>query len=97
MLTIGKIREGIYMAAREFPITKVELFGSYAEGTNDEKSDVDLLVEFISSSVSLLTLNSLKYRLEEILDAEVDVVHGPVENGSLIEIGKVVNLYGAQG
>ena len=89
MLTIEKIR-------KEYPITKAELFGSYAEGTNHEKSDVDLLVEFVTSAVSLLTLNSLKYRLEELLDTEVDVIHGPVESGSMLEIGKVVNLYAAQ-
>ena len=41
MLDIRKIREGIYTVAAEYPIRKVELFGSYAEGTNHEQSDVD--------------------------------------------------------
>lgn len=95
MLTVGKIREGIHAVALEYPITKVELFGSYAEGTNHEQSDVDLLVEFVTSSVSLLTLNALKYRLEEIYHTEVDVVHGPIEDDGLIKVGKVVPLYGA--
>lgn len=93
MLDIRKIREGIYTVAAEYPIRKVELFGSYAEGTNQEQSDVDLLVEFVTASVSLLTLSALKYRLEELLNTEVDVVHGPLEEGALITIGKVVPLY----
>ena len=93
MLDIRKIRDGIYTVAAEYPIRKVELFGSYAEGTNREQSDVDLLVEFVTASVSLLTLNALKYRLEELLHTEVDVVHGPLEEESLITIGKVVPLY----
>ena len=93
MLDIRKIREGIYTVAEEYPIRKVELFGSYAEGTNHEQSDVDLLVEFVTASVSLLTLSALKYRLEELLNTEVDVIHGPLKEGSLITIGKVVPLY----
>ena len=93
MLDIRKIRDGIYTVAAEYPIRKVELFGSYAEGTNREQSDVDLLVEFVTASVSLLTLNALKYRLEELLHTEVDIVHGPLEEESLITIGKVVPLY----
>lgn len=93
MPDIEMIKKGVYMVASEYPIKKVELFGSYAEGTNHEQSDVDILVEFITSSVSLLTLNALKYRLEEILDTEVDVIHGPLEAHSMIELGKVVSLY----
>lgn len=93
MLTIGKIKEGIHTVAKEYPIKKVDLFGSYADGTNNEKSDVDLLVEFITASISLLTLNALKYRLEEIYNIEVDVIHAPLDEDAMIEIGKVVPLY----
>lgn len=93
MLTIGKIKEGIDIVANEYPIKKVDLFGSYANGTNHEMSDVDLLVEFITTSISLLTLNELKYRLEEIYDMGVDVIHAPLDAETMIEIGKVVPLY----
>ena len=93
MLDIGKIREGIITVAAEYPIKKVELFGSYADGTSHEQSDVDLLVEFITASVSLLTLNALKYRLEELFDTEVDVIHGPIEKSAVITLGKVVPIY----
>lgn len=93
MLDIAQIKDGIYTVIAEYPIKKVDLFGSYADGTNHEKSDVDLLVEFMTSSISLLTLNGLKYRLEEILKTEVDVIHGPIEKDALITIGKVVSLY----
>lgn len=93
MLDIEKIREGVHTVVSEYPIKKVELFGSYAEGTNNEKSDIDLLVEFVTPTVSLLTLNALKYRLEEIYNISVDVVHGPIDKNTLISIGKVVSLY----
>ena len=66
-----------------------------ADGRERADSDVDLLVEFSSPQVSLLTLNSLKYKLEELLEADVDLVHGPLPEGSMIEIGRRISLYGA--
>ena len=95
MLTIENIKEGIDIIVNEYPIKKVDLFGSYANGTNHEKSDVDLLVEFITTSISLLTFNALKYRLEEIYNIEVDVIHAPLDDDAMIAIGKVVPLYNA--
>lgn len=93
MLSIEKIKKGINTVAVEYPLKKVELFGSYAEGTNKEESDIDLLVEFVAPAVSLLVLNGLKYKLEEILDVEVDIIHGPLKEDAMISIGKVVPVY----
>ena len=42
---------------------------------------------------TLLSLNRLKYRLEEIYKQEVDVIHAPLDENAMIEIGKVVTLY----
>lgn len=53
---------------------------------NKEDSDVDLIMEF-SLPVSLLTLSMIKLKLEEILKVGVDVIHGPLEESDLIEIG----------
>ena len=95
VLTVAKIREGINTVANEYPIKRVDLFGSCANGTNHEKSDVDLLVEFFTASISLLTLNALKYRLEEIYNIEVDVIHAPLDDDAMIKIGEVIPLYGS--
>ena len=48
-----------------------------------------------SIPISLLTLSMIKLKLEEILKVGVDIVHGPIEESDLIEIGKVVELYAA--
>lgn len=93
MLDIQKIKAGVQLAAQEYPIKKAELFGSYANGTNHPDSDVDLLLEFKTSRVSLLTLNAVKYRLEDILKADVDVIHGPLTPDSMIVIDRKVPLY----
>jgi len=45
--------------------------------------------------ISLLTLSKIKLELEEILKLKVDIVHGPVRETDLIEIGKVVEVYAA--
>jgi len=97
MLTLEQISSGVSRAAREYPIKKAELFGSYANGNCREDSDVDLLMEFHTPRVSLLTLNSLKYRLEELLKTEVDVVHGPLPVDSFLEIDRRIPIYETQG
>ena len=95
MLTLKQIADGISIVAQEYPIKRADLFGSYANGTNRGDSDVDLLVEFQSDRVSLLTLNQVKYRLEELLGRDVDIVHGPLISDSLLEIDRRIPLYGA--
>ena len=95
MLSLQQIRDGVDLAAQEFPIKKAELFGSYANGSSHADSDVDLLLEFTTPQVSLLTLNTVKYRLEELLKTAVDVVHGPLPENSILEIERRIHLYGA--
>lgn len=94
MLSLQQITDGVATAAKEYPIKRVELFGSYAEGKNHDGSDVDLLVEFFAPHISLLTLNGVKYRLEELLGTSVDIVHGPLRDDSILEINRRIPLYG---
>ena len=95
MLTVQQIADSVTIASREYPLRKVELFGSYANGSNTPQSDVDLLVEFSQPKVSLLTLCALKMRMEELLGSGVDIVHGPLPDGCLLEIDRRIPLYGA--
>ena len=95
MLTVEQIADGVSVASKEYPLRKVELFGSYANGKNTPESDVDLLVEFVSPRVSLLTLSALKYRMEALLGTDVDIVHGPLPEDSMLEINRRIPLYGS--
>ena len=95
MLTIKQISEIVSKAAQEYDIKKVTLFGSYADGRNTAQSDIDLLVEFHTENVSLLTLASLKYRLEELLGIDVDVIHAPLDKDSMIIPQRMVEIYAA--
>jgi len=93
MLTIDRIKTAASRLADYYPIKKVSLFGSYAEGTADETSDIDLLIEFHAPSVSLFTLSDIKSAMEDELKKDVDIVHGPVLKESLLKLKKVINLY----
>lgn len=93
MISIPKIQEAVKKIAPEYSIKTATVFGSYAEGTANKDSDVDVLVEFTMPAVSLLTLASLKYRLENELNTNVDVIHGPLGEDSMITLGKVVPVY----
>ena len=82
-MTIAEIQKRILAAVQDYPIHKIILFGSRAEGTNREDSDVDLIIEF-SAPVTLLTLSGLQLKLEEALQLDVDIVHGPLQPTDLL-------------
>jgi predicted nucleotidyltransferase len=93
MLTHEEICQAILKVANEFSLIKASYFGSYAEGRATKGSDLDLLVEFVRPNVSLWTLAGLKYSLEDELQVPVDVIHAPLPEGAIIEIGKTVVAY----
>ena len=81
--------------AQEYDVKRITLFGSYADGRNTPQSDLDLIVEFNSENVSLLTIASLKYKLEELLGIDVDVIHAPLDKGAIIVPQRMVEIYAA--
>lgn len=56
------------------PMLKAYLFGSYARGEADEKSDIDLLVDLDYSVTIGLRFFGMHLDLEELLHRKVDVV-----------------------
>lgn len=93
-MTIDAIQAAVLDVVKEYPaITKVTLFGSRASGNSREDSDIDLLIEFITDSISLITLSSIRYALEDRLSLPVDVIHGPLRSDDMLEVEKEVVLY----
>jgi predicted nucleotidyltransferase len=92
MLTHENIAGAVRKAANNFPLTKAAYFGSYAEGSATEESDLDLLIEYKKGPISILTTIALKHFLEEELAKPVDVVEAPLPPGAIIEIGKTVGV-----
>ena len=93
-MTTGDIQQALSTIVDKYPISKVFLFGSRADGTYRPDSDVDLIIEF-SRPVSLLTLSSITCDLEDILKLNVDIVHGPIRDDDMIEVHNEVLLYAA--
>ena len=93
MVSMNHIRQAVESVAPAFPIKRVELLGSYANGTAREGSDADFLVEFNESPVSLLKLFGFQEALYDMLKIDVDVVEIPLQPGSDLEVGKTVVLY----
>ena len=94
-LTIDYIKKVVAEIAPKYNLTKVTLFGSRARGNYREDSDVDLIVEFDTDAVSLLTLAGLMIDLEEIFGVGVDVIHGPKKDSWMIEIDREIEIYAA--
>ncbi len=97
MLTMEQISTGVRRAVQNFPVKRVLLFGSYANGNFNEESDVDFLVEFMDESVSLILLSELKQILEDELETEVDLIHAPLLDSDFIAIERLVDVYDIKG
>ena len=94
MLSTDALKNGVCSVVCNYPIVKkVDLFGSYARHTQQESSDVDLLIEFSTPAVSLLTLSALRRKIESNLAVPVDLLHAPLPENSFLDIDKVVTLY----
>jgi predicted nucleotidyltransferase len=70
---VSKHREQILSLAEKYGASDVRVFGSFARGTADEKSDVDFLVN-LAPGRSLFDLGGLLYELQELIGRRVDVV-----------------------
>ena len=95
MPTLDMIQQAVHQAVSEYPVKRVELFGSYANGTADEDSDVDFLVEFSENPTSLVQICGLRETLSELLHLDVDIVKLPRKPDDGMIIDRTVPMYGA--
>ncbi len=95
MPTLEMIQAAVHQAVAEYPVKRVELFGSYASGTADAESDVDFLVEFSENPTSLVHICGLRETLAELLHLDVDIVKLPRKPDDGLTIERTVPMYGA--
>ncbi|MFH2142299.1 MAG: nucleotidyltransferase domain-containing protein [Bacteroidota bacterium] len=61
--------------AKDGRVTKAWLFGSFARGEDDYKSDIDVMIEVPQDSkFSLFDLADIQYYMEKLIDKKVDLV-----------------------
>jgi predicted nucleotidyltransferase len=58
---------------RKYPISELGLFGSYARGDFNDKSDIDILVDF-SERIDGFDYIRLAHELEDAFSHKIDVV-----------------------
>lgn len=73
MPDIDEIKKIVVPIANFYGVKRLYLFGSYAKGMANEKSDVDLLVEK-GKPMSLLKLSGMRQMVQEALNISVDLV-----------------------
>lgn len=62
-------------------ISKAWIFGSFARGEDDNKSDIDLMIEVPEDSkFSLFDLADIQYQLEKLVPKKVDIVMNEAVN-----------------
>ena len=70
---IADKKEEILAIATKYGASNVRVFGSVANGTADDKSDIDFLVD-LEKERSLFDLGGLLMDLQDLLGRKVDVV-----------------------
>ncbi len=59
---------------KSYGIRRIGVFGSFARASQNEKSDVDVLIEFCPGKKSFDNYMELKFFLEKLLHRKVDLV-----------------------
>ena len=70
---IKKLKELKPDLEKNYNITELGVFGSFARKEQTNKSDIDILVDY-KDGTSLLTLGGLQYMLSEVFGIKVDLV-----------------------
>ncbi len=70
---IGSKRSQVLALAEKYGARNVRVFGSVADGTADEHSDIDFLVD-LDKGRTLFDLGGLLMDLQDLLQRKIDVV-----------------------
>ena len=73
MQNINYLKSVLSDIGRNYGVKRVFLFGSYAKGTANEGSDVDVLIEK-GRPLSLLKLSGMRQDIEAALNLPVDLI-----------------------
>lgn len=68
---LNRIKKTIVKTLKKHKIKKAGIFGSYVRGEQKKRSDIDVLIEF---NDSLLTLVSIEMELKKRLKKKVDLL-----------------------
>ena len=70
---IELIKKKILPVLKEHKVTKAGIFGSYARGEQNKKSDLDILIK-VNDDMGLIGFISLKMLIEKAIKKKIDLV-----------------------
>lgn len=73
-MMVKEIQKKVKSVAKEFGLSRVYLFGSYARGSARKDSDVDLLIETVRP-FGEFEEEKVRKALTAVLHADIDLVH----------------------
>ena len=82
--TIEEIKEKAIPIAKKYGVESLSLFGSYARGEANEKSDIDFLIDK-GKIGGLISYFSFVHKLEDVFSCHVDVVTTGIEDRDFLE------------
>jgi len=59
---------------QRFKVKQIGIFGSYVKGRPKKRSDIDILIEFEQGGETFDNYMELKFFLEELFNAKIDLV-----------------------
>ena len=92
MLTLEAIRDIAKPIADKYNIVSLEIFGSYADGTADENSDVDFLIQFAVPVPSIFKVMGFREELARSLGLPVDVVTLPLVRSDKLRVSRTEKI-----
>jgi len=72
-VNLAEIKRNTIEILNQYPVSKAAIFGSFARGDFNSRSDIDILVE-LNETISLFTFIKIKQQLEDKLLRKVDLV-----------------------
>ena len=92
MLTIEAIRDRVKPVAKKYDVESLELFGSYADGTADENSDVDFIARFNTPIPSIFKVMGFREELSHSLGLPVDVITLPLVRPDKLRVSRTEKI-----
>jgi uncharacterized protein len=72
-ITLEEIKKSVIPILKSYRVIKAGIFGSFARGEQNRKSDIDILIE-VDNGTDLIELIQLKNILEKKVKRKVDIV-----------------------
>ena len=73
-LTLQELQQKLLPVLKQTPIKRLAVFGSFADGTQNIDSDVDLVFELFPNSLNRWDYLGVLVQLEDILQKSVDLI-----------------------